>query len=346
MKDIINVVWTPVIFNGKEYHYKISEFGTIMNTETNHILTPVPLKNGGYLRVLLYEHGIRKDAKVHRLVYESFNGPIPKNMTVDHIDENKYNNHYTNLRLLTPSENIKSYLKNHPDHAKKYSDGTIIEYLKLLKKGMYYRDAADKCNIHSYDYAQSLKNGRRRVELVNLYSPFPSSVNRKSVFNESDEKAAIGMIMSGIGSKEILDRLEITYSDRALNKIYKLRRNVGIKDPKFFSEEFINDIDTLILNNKSNQEIYDILHIELNKNISWLMSRRRILLKIPNNNFTKGNKEELELIRKLILEGFSNNEILDKINKGRNQYYINLFGKERRKLKQKSDDILTSSTIP
>ena len=119
---------------------------------------------------------------------------------------------------------------------------------------------------------------------------------------------------------------------------------VGVKDPKYYDLNFIHDIDTLMLTGKTNDEIYKILHIDFNKSISWLMSRRRNLLNIPNNNFVKGNKEETDLIRKYIYEGLNNDEILSKIGKKRNQYYINLFGKERKKFKQKKL-LLTSSTI-
>lgn len=46
--------------------------------------------------------------RVHRLIWETFNGEIPDNLTVDHIDENKCNNDISNLRLLT-RENNTSY---------------------------------------------------------------------------------------------------------------------------------------------------------------------------------------------------------------------------------------------
>jgi hypothetical protein len=46
---------------------------------------------------------------LHRLVYSAFNGPIPEDKVVDHIDGDKFNNKLSNLRLLTPRENSQAY---------------------------------------------------------------------------------------------------------------------------------------------------------------------------------------------------------------------------------------------
>jgi len=41
----------------------------------------------------------------HRFIWEAFNGQIPNNKEIDHIDNNKHNNKLDNLQLLTKSEN-------------------------------------------------------------------------------------------------------------------------------------------------------------------------------------------------------------------------------------------------
>ena len=43
---------------------------------------------------------------VHRAVYAWFHGKVGAHMVVDHIDNNKSNNHISNLQLLTPGDNI------------------------------------------------------------------------------------------------------------------------------------------------------------------------------------------------------------------------------------------------
>ena len=60
----------------------------------------------GYYQVELYKNSIGKMYSVHRLVYEAFNGQIPENMQVNHINEIKTDNRLSNLNLMTCKENI------------------------------------------------------------------------------------------------------------------------------------------------------------------------------------------------------------------------------------------------
>ena len=45
----------------------------------------------------------------HRVIWETFNGDIPKGMTIDHIDFDKTNNDISNLRLLSLEDNAKRH---------------------------------------------------------------------------------------------------------------------------------------------------------------------------------------------------------------------------------------------
>ncbi len=65
------------------------------------------LTKDGYKRIELRNRETKKVKKffIHRLVYTMYHGEIPKGMTIDHIDNDKTNNHYSNLQLLTPKQN-------------------------------------------------------------------------------------------------------------------------------------------------------------------------------------------------------------------------------------------------
>lgn len=101
--------------------YQISNTGkvkTCRSKNTRHITNnwyELKLRDNhktNYVYVGLYEKGCnRKWFRVHRLVYHHFKGCIPDTLVVDHIDNDKKNNHISNLQLLTRSENIKKYYK-------------------------------------------------------------------------------------------------------------------------------------------------------------------------------------------------------------------------------------------
>jgi len=65
-----------------------------------------PTLNTGYYKIRLCKNSKYKYFYFHRLVYEAYNGEIPEGLCIDHIDNNKQNNHIDNLRLATRSENM------------------------------------------------------------------------------------------------------------------------------------------------------------------------------------------------------------------------------------------------
>ena len=60
----------------------------------------------GYMAVNLRKDGKLYRKKVHRLVWEAFNGTIDSKLEINHKDENKCNNSLCNLELVTHVDNI------------------------------------------------------------------------------------------------------------------------------------------------------------------------------------------------------------------------------------------------
>lgn len=67
----------------------------------------------GYYQIKLLSNKTRKTFYVHRLVWETFKGKIPKGYEINHKDHNKANNDLSNLELVTHSENVKKAVKFH-----------------------------------------------------------------------------------------------------------------------------------------------------------------------------------------------------------------------------------------
>lgn len=54
----------------------------------------------------LAKRGVRGGFYIHQLVAQVFIGPRPVGKEINHIDGDKYNNHYTNLEYVTRGEQL------------------------------------------------------------------------------------------------------------------------------------------------------------------------------------------------------------------------------------------------
>ena len=113
-----NEIWKPVL--GYEEKYFVSNKGRVKNKK-GYIMTPQ--NTDGYLRVKL---SLGKPAMkfIHRVVWEAFNGSIPENYQINHLNEIKSDNRLENLSLCTAKENV-NYGTAIARRAKKFSKPVI-----------------------------------------------------------------------------------------------------------------------------------------------------------------------------------------------------------------------------
>ena len=90
----------------KQIHDRfVDENGNVFRkTKNGLVLCKYKLSHKGYYTISINGKG----HSIHRLVWEAFNGEIPTNMQIDHIDCVKTNNKLNNLRLVTPKQNINN----------------------------------------------------------------------------------------------------------------------------------------------------------------------------------------------------------------------------------------------
>ena len=118
-------------------NYEISNFGNVRNTDTGRILKTCK-NSDGYYHLNLNKNGITKTIKIHRLIALHFI-PNPENLReIDHIDQDKVNNSISNLRWISPSNNLRNRTKR---------QNTSSKYI-----GVYFHKATGKyqAQINSY----------------------------------------------------------------------------------------------------------------------------------------------------------------------------------------------------
>lgn len=112
-------IWKLVTGRAEGYPYEVSNFGRVRrsgsslssNTYVGRVLKPNSDRNG-YVGVSLYKNGIKKTFLIHSLVADAFLDPPPGKIgkgsdhyQIDHDDNDKTNNHISNLEWVTKSEN-------------------------------------------------------------------------------------------------------------------------------------------------------------------------------------------------------------------------------------------------
>ena len=166
---------------GFEGLYEISEFGDVFSTKKT-VVSGKGLKcvreyerrkkairkdKYGYLRTSLSKKGIVKTYSVHRLVALTFiKGD--SSLTVNHIDGNKLNNHYSNLEFISSCENLKHAFsiglkkppKNKVGTENKFSKLNEFQVLEIRKSNISSRKLSVKYGVH-HSVIQGIKNGTR-----------------------------------------------------------------------------------------------------------------------------------------------------------------------------------------
>lgn len=123
-------------FNGR---YFISDDGKVFSKEKEELKEKSLFKShNGYLRVALWNNGKQKKYFVHRLVATYFVKNSKNYDSVDHIDEDKVNNHYTNLRWTSKSYNC--------GRSSAQLNKSQIEYIRKNYKRGNGKELANKFN--------------------------------------------------------------------------------------------------------------------------------------------------------------------------------------------------------
>lgn len=165
--------------------YEISEDGRIFRNVKSKKQLKIKLdmhhSKAGYYAVWVYFKNKVHRVMIHKAVAECWLGDKPEGYEIDHIDRDAHNNHYTNLRYVTHSQQMKNRkmsdriikqatlnclnytlryvavpveLRNEQERMKFRSILECAEFLgrKYNKKSEYMRHKLRDRRSHIYDY--------------------------------------------------------------------------------------------------------------------------------------------------------------------------------------------------
>ena len=135
-----NSDWQPVF---RDNHYMINlKTNEVVNIATRNIL--VPQDRHGYKRINLASG----TSSLHILVWETqHQQSVPAGMQIDHIDGNKSNNFISNLRLVSPSDNMKNAHLNDNNNLNSIEISAYDKDGNFVKKYRTIQEAADDIGV-------------------------------------------------------------------------------------------------------------------------------------------------------------------------------------------------------
>lgn len=142
-----NIVIDEKVFKPYNEYYFVSEYGDVYSMHSKKLLKH-NIDLHGYHRVDI--HG--KHFKIHKLVYLTWIGDIRSGEQINHIDDNKNNNHYSNLYKGTQKENIRDCIANNHRVGNVWY---LTVYDKLENKILTFSPASDFIEYSGH----SCKNG-------------------------------------------------------------------------------------------------------------------------------------------------------------------------------------------
>lgn len=138
-------IWKDIV--GYEGCYQVSNFGRIKSLLSLGRI--IKLQNGAhYKQVSLYFNKLQKTWLVHRLVGIMFIPTKSIQLTINHIDENKFNNILTNLEWLTIKQNVQHSIKKWTKPGK-HGNSKLLESEVLEIRNLYQNSSE---SIYSLGY--------------------------------------------------------------------------------------------------------------------------------------------------------------------------------------------------
>lgn len=142
--------------NFSDYEIDI-DLGTVYSYKRNCKIGS--LNPDGYVSLTLHsDDGFQKTVKLHRVIWETANGEIPKGYDIHHIDKNRQNNSISNLELIHCSKHRSEHIKGdkNPNYGKYKQcacyalDGTLLKIYPSVQSteidGFYPSNVSHCCN--------------------------------------------------------------------------------------------------------------------------------------------------------------------------------------------------------
>lgn len=130
-----------------------------------------------------------KRHRLHRYIWEYYNGEIPEGYDIHHIDHNKDNNELKNLELISRSKHSKLHNKELTEEQKQKRKENMIN--NVIPKAIEWHKSAEAKQFHRKQYLKSLAiREKEKYICENCGMEYEAYKNRKNKFCSNKCKSA------------------------------------------------------------------------------------------------------------------------------------------------------------
>lgn len=301
-------IFKPIIYKGKLTHYKISNYGNVINTISNRKLKPVNVNGYKALRLCDKKAGFPKPVNVyvHRLVATAFIDNPNNKPEVNHIDLNRSNNHISNLEWVTTEENY--------EHARQH--GAFLDSVYPI---------IDDSDVEKI--GQMLERGYHKMDIIKAFPKYKESTLRMFFFRPCKK------------DKKILSKYNIPkFSPLYVKGENNYRATITNKKAKLIIDDMLNGLSNKTLSKKYNVSLSVLSGIRSGDN--WKHLTKGIKFPRGLQQDALISKEKVLEVVPYLLKGYSTEEIVKRV-KDVKPYHV-----KRIKLKRIHADILQDYEFP
>lgn len=301
-------IFKPIIYKGKLTHYKISNYGNVINTISNRKLKPVNVNGYKALRLCDKKAGFPKPVNVyvHRLVATAFIDNPNNKPEVNHIDLNRSNNHISNLEWVTTEENY--------EHARQH--GAFLDSVYPI---------IDDIDVEKI--GQMLERGYHKMDIIKAFPKYKESTLRMFFFRPCKK------------DKKILSKYNIPkFSPLYVKGENNYRATITNKKAKLIIDDMLNGLSNKTLSKKYNVSLSVLSGIRSGDN--WKHLTKGIKFPRGLQQDALISKEKVLEVVPYLLKGYLTEEIVKRV-KDVKPYHV-----KRIKLKRIHADILQDYEFP
>lgn len=234
-------VWADIYMNGNKTKYRISDYGSIWDSELNRAV-PTYFNSDGYVTVSLKYENKWHILSLHRLVAIAFI-PNPLNKPeVNHIDGDKTHNNASNLEWVTHQENmvhanatgLRSHFRGSENPNSKYPVQQIRYACQLIANRWRLVDAAKESQL-PVSVVKNIAEGRQWREIANEFNvPIKARINIVDL--KTNDAITIHKFIQELGLPNAsLESYEIAIIVNG--KKYKVQRSIASRGLIYFTRD-------------------------------------------------------------------------------------------------------------